>query len=219
MFSFTNYSLFFLTEIKYRIFYILFSTSLILVYSIVYLNLFLILLLKPLEYLNLDLNLHSLSIFLFDNLLYDFYESDNLNNKIFTYKNGSLNFFDYFPVFEININNNSLLYFYLILYILILFIIPIFIYHIYVFILPGLFLYELCSIKKKIFFFYIIFYFYIKYFNSFFIYIILCLTYNNFYEYYNYEFDIEFDFLYYIKVHVKLILLFYINFLTYFLYD
>lgn len=50
-----------------------------------------------------------------------------------------------------------------------------------------------------------------KYLNPFFIIIFLFFTFNNYYEFLNYEFDIEFDFLYFVKINIIFLFLFYIN--------
>lgn len=74
MFSFTNYSLFYMTELKYRFFYIFLNIFIISIYSLYYINFFIIMLLKPLESLNLDFNNNIFIQFIVDNFFFNNYD-------------------------------------------------------------------------------------------------------------------------------------------------
>lgn len=148
MSNITNYSLFFMIELKYRCFYFLLSFFISSFYILFYFNDFLVQLLQPIEYLNLDLNINYLYNFLFYNLYNSFYDLYMLNSKTLLCSYNENLVFDYYPVFEINIHNNNILYLKLFFYLNSIFLFPILLYHFYLFFLPGLYLYEYLIIKK-----------------------------------------------------------------------
>lgn len=117
MYNYTNFTVFFITEFKYRIFYISLNFIVIITYCLYNINSFLLFFLKPLEYLNLDLDYGSyISIIFF--LLDHLNSIDNQLHLLDNIENISVdNFyakFDYFPCFEINSKSGSVLYFFFI---------------------------------------------------------------------------------------------------------
>lgn len=212
MFSFTAYSIYYLTEIRYRTFYIFLNCFIINLYTFFYFNFFVMYLLKPLEYINIDLNTTVLAEYLQKTVDFIFF-----NEVVFTTVN---NFrpFDFIPLLEININTNTSLYFYIFIYLFFIFTFPVILYQLYLFILPGLFFFEYVSLKKKIYFYILNLYFFFKFIIPYMIYFIFFLTFNNYYEFYNFEFDIEFNFSYYILTHIKILLLSYLTLIGFFFY-
>lgn len=206
MFNITHYSLFFMKEAYFRINYFIISFIIISIYSLFFFNEYILQILYPIRLLNIDLNnsiLHDWILrHLYSNVLDHYNTFSTINNNLV---------YDCYPIFEINIINNNILYIYIYIYIIILSLLPILLYHIYLFVLPGLYNYELENIRKLLFLFIIIYIIYCKYIHIIFIVIIMSITYNNYYELYEYEFDIEFNFVEYISDNIKLMLLFYIN--------
>ena len=212
MYSYTNQSLFIFTEFKYRCFYLLYSIFMLIIYFLYYFNTFLVIFLKPIEYLNLDINLSFFISFLVNYFTLDVSDFNNFDVLNSIYKNEHfVSYYDFFPTFEIAIKNNLNSYFYILSYFIILLSAPIMIYQIYLFLLPALYQYE----KKKLFIFIWFFitwiFLFIEYFNSFFCFLYLLLTWNIFHEYYHYEFDVEFDFENYSKFLFFSVMLSYIN--------
>ena len=214
MFSFTNYSVFYITELKYRLFYIFLNFSIIGAYTIYYFNFFILLLLKPIDFFIFDFHFSSLIHFIGFNLGFNFYDNNNLNTDLIvsdSFREMVDMTYDYYPIFEVNINSNTSLYLYIFQYFIFIFIFPILFYQIYLFFLPGLYVYEVSWLKKKYVFFFFLFFIFTKYINNFLISLYFFFTFNNYYEFYNYEFDIEFNFLSFIKWHLLILFLFYIN--------
>ena len=202
MFSFTNYSIFYITEFKYRFFYIFLNFIIISIYTLYYFNFLILLILKPVDFFAFDFNFVSLVHFLCFHLGYSFYDSYDLNTDLIvsdSFQEMIHMAHDYYPVFEININSNTFLYLYIFEYFIFLFLFPILLYQIYLFLLPGLYLNEVLLLKKKYMLFLFLFIIFIKYISNVLISLYFFFTFNNYYEFYNYEFDIEFNFIYFIK--------------------
>ena len=113
MFSFTHYSLYYITELRYRIYYIFLNLSIISIYTFIYFNFFVVYFLKPLEYIHLDIN-HQMLLTYLSKYISNFFK----NEIIYFYLNDSvIRPFDYFPIIEININTNTSVFIYLFIYI------------------------------------------------------------------------------------------------------
>ena len=217
MFLFTSYSVFFLTEIRYRFFFLLISSFLVCFYTGTFFNYFLVDFLEPIEYMYLDWSTSFMYKYLFELLKFVNigFSHEVKNQTVYSIHTIINNVSDYYPVFEINISQNTYLYFYLLCYFCISFMIPLFIYHIYLFLVPGLFLYELQFIQFfffKFLFFYFLFFFFLKKIVLVFF---LNITYNNYYEFLNYEFDFVFDIFSYVICNFNLTCLFICYFLLY----
>jgi Sec-independent protein secretion pathway component TatC len=207
MHNITNYSVFYIIELKVRLFYFFLSLFINSVYTIVYLTDFLVQFLQPLEYLNMDLNMDSLCNFLLFTL------TANLNFDAPLLSSTIVNevVFDYYPVFEINMTNNNSLYIGFFIYLNIIYVVPILFYHVYLFITPGLYKYEYKYITRLLCGYFCICVFYIYKVHNILVILVLYITYNNFYEFYNYEFDIDFNLIDYISTNINLILLYHVN--------
>jgi hypothetical protein len=167
MYNYTNYTIFFLTELKYRFVYMLINSFIIMAYCIYNINIFLLYFLKPLEYINVDLDFGSYTSILFF-LLNDIHLTDlNLIDYIDLELSLDSQYlkYDYYPSFEINSKSAQTLYIFLIEYYILLYGVPILIYQSYLFFSPGIFLFENSNIKKKLFFMFFIIHVFYKYLN------------------------------------------------------
>jgi hypothetical protein len=176
MYSYTNQSLFIFTELKYRCYYIIYSLFMLMIYLSYYFNIFLVIFLKPIEYLNLDTNLSFFISFLMNLFTLDVYDLEICEEQKIISTNDLVSHYDFYPTFEISMKNNFNIYFYILLYFILLLATPILIYQIYIFFLPALYKYE-----KNFFFFFLFFfltftYLFIEYVNNFFCFIYLLFT-------------------------------------------
>lgn len=213
MFLFTSYSVFFITEIRYRLYFILISFFLLFLYIGTFLNYFLIDVLEPIEYMNLDWSTSFMYKYLFEFIKYintDIFLSVKHVIVLNTY-HVTNNVSDHYPVFEVNISQNSYLYFYLLCYLSASFMLPMLMYHIYLFLVPGLFLYELRTAQIRIFQFMFFYFFFIFFIKKIILIFFLNVTYNNYYEFLNYEFDFVFDIYAYVvcNVYITCLYIFY----------
>ena len=212
MYNLTNYTILFISEIRNRLFYISLGLLCILLLCFYNINDLLIQLLYPIDNVQIEINNKSLSYFLHNSLiknhLYDF-----INNKINLIENNNNVIFDHFPLFEINIDNNNTLYFKILLYFISLFTLPLLLYHIYLFIIPSLYYNEYIKLKKLLLIILLLIYFYLYYLNNVVIKFFLNITYNQFQEFYNYEFDIEFNLYNYINLYIYSFIFFIIHIL------
>ncbi len=170
--------------------------------------------LKPIEVFNFDFNFNLISYFIHFSLLlnvYDFLDVDLIYSNTSKYSN--LLFYDNYSILEINIQNNSFFYLYTLFYLFLLFYLPIIYYQVYLLLLPSLYQFEINKLRANIYIFYTSFFLYIKYINFKLITLYLFSTFNNYYEYHFFEFDIEFDFIYYLKTYFIFLYLYYFNFI------
>ena len=214
MYNYTNYTLFFITELKYRFFYILLNFIVIIIYCIVFINDFLLYLLKPLEYSNFDLEYGSFSTILFF-LLNNWNDMDviSINEITIKFFDSTYTKYDYFPSLEINSKSGTTLYICLIEYYLLLYGIPIIMYQFYLFLYPGFFYYENSQMRTKIILIFLIINLIYKYFHWWLILLFLIYSFNTYHEFFHYEFDIEFDVISFIKYNVLILFLSYVNIL------
>jgi hypothetical protein len=211
----TTYNKIFNSVLFKKIIIILISLFIVLFINIFFFNQLLMIILEPLIQINFE-NLDQSNTnrtFLLKNihLIYDIIENDSLfensNNSIFFTHIDNNKSFEYLPCFEINLNmqNTSNLYWFIIILSTIYYSIPYIIYQLYIVNHP---------IKKSIFLKFIF-----LYLNSQLICIKIVLpfiykiTMHNYQEYIYFEFDIGFDFFQIIFIYYKI--LYYITFNIY----
>lgn len=214
MYNYTNYTLFSITELKYRLFHIFINSFIIMAYCIYNINFFLLYFLKPLEYMNIDLDFGSYTSILFFLLNHINLTDSNLIHHAYSEYfslDSQYSKYDYYPSFEINSESGQVLYLFLIEYYMLLYGVPIFIYQLYLFLSPGIFFFENSNIKKKLFFMFFIIHVFYKYFNWWLILLYSTTSFNTYHEFYQYEFDIEFDIISFLKLNLLLLLISYIN--------
>ena len=212
MINVTNYSVYFLIELKNRMLYLLVSFLLNGVYILLYINDYLVHFLRPIEYLNLDFTLDMLCNYIISHMRDGIHDSEIVTPfQEVTSSVISNSEFDYYPVFEINVSDNSSIYVGFFLYLNLIYMVPLLIYHSYLFVLPGIYKHEYLFFSRCIALFYTSCYIYITSVHSLIICISVYVTYNNYYEFFNYEFDIDFNLLQYIDMNIQFLLLFYVN--------
>ena len=170
--------------------------------------------LKPIELLNFDFYLKLISYFLYFSFVfnvYDYIDAEILYSN--TYKYSNLLLYDNYSILEINLKNNSFFYLYTLFYLFLLFYLPIIYYQFYLLLIPSLYKFELKKLKYNILIFFISFFLYIKYLNFNLITFYFFSTFNNYYEHHFFEFDIEFDFLFYLKTYFIFLYLYYLNYI------